>query len=361
MKKFIIFILLIVLCIFGFLYYKNHKIDSFISDDYEPKYIINDLYKSKEINYRFLLDENEKELYDIYIQKILNFESSFSIDFGDYEYEHFYEFSNKFSKINQALMMDHPEMFYFGYPSYSQGEDSNSLHIKINYSMNKQQYLNRINEIQKQIDSINEKTTNLTEYEKVLYVYEYLGNKNNYSIVTDAMSQSAYAAFSNSFSPVCAGYARASQLIFSNIGITSMLISGELKSNFIMGDNHEWNVVKIDNKYYNFDVTQSSILKTTTGKISYYGFLVEGNLSPSYRKLSPYINGNDYDYYEINNLEYDCTSQDYYELSFLLNSKYTEIRIKNITKFKMDFDNIKEELDLKTYYVIDDIIILEKN
>ena len=43
-----------------------------------------------------------------------------------------------------------------------------------------------------------------------------------------------------------------------------------------------------------------------------------------------------------------------------LNDKYVELRINNIDNFKLDFNKIKNELNLKTYITIDNIIILEK-
>ena len=364
MNKFfnISIILVIIISIIYFGYFKNKSIEKYLNKEYTPKYKINDLYNSKELNYRTILDDKEKTIYEEYIQKIINFETKFSIDMSIFSYEEEYMLFEKFKKINQTVIMDHPEIIYFGYPSMST-RDNKTINITISYALNKDEYNNALNEIKNKINKIKKDTKNLNEYEKVKYVYEYLGYKNNYGEKTNSISQSAYSAFNDKLSPVCAGYSRASEIIFQNIGITSLLISGKLKSNWFSGDNHEWNIVKIDNKYYNYDVTQSSIAKSTTNKISYYGLLNNNKkyLSPSNKTLN--INGNKYDYYKYNNLEYSYKNNNLNILKNILNNtndKYVELRINNIDNFKLDFNKIKNELNLKTYITIDNIIILEK-
>ena len=359
------FLLIIILSIFYFSFYKNIGIEKYLNDNYVSKYKVNDLYNSKELNYRMLLDNDEKEIYDLYISKLINFETSLKIDMSKYNYSHEHLLFEKFIKVNQALIMDHPEIIYFGYPSMSTF-DNKTLNVSIIYALNKEEYNYALKDIENQISKIKNNTSNLNDYEKVKYVYEYLGNKNEYGVRGSSISQSAYSAFNDNLSPVCAGYARASEIIFNNIGITSVLISGKLKSNWFSGDSHEWNVVKLDNKYYNYDVTQSSIGKSTTGNISYYGFLNnnKGILSPSNKKSAPIINGTTYDYYKYNNLEYIYKENNTTQLKDIIdksNNKYIELRIKNIDKFKMDFNSIKSDLNLKSYILIDNIIILEKN
>lgn len=366
MKKIVnlLIFIFVVVFIIGFVRYKkNNKIYSMLTDGYKQKYYINELYKSKEINYRLILDSKEKKLYDDYISKIINFENNFSFDLSEYDYSYDFEYFEKITKINRAVIMDHPEIIYFGYPEMSKQKNSKKVNVKIHYIMNKEDYLKNIEMIKKQIENIKKETINMDEYSKIKYVYEYLGKKNNYGRPGDPVSQSAYAAFKDDLSPVCAGYGRASQIIFNNINITSMLISGELKSTWLTGDSHEWNIVKIKNQYYIYDVTQSSILKTTTGNISYVGFLTKNKniYSAEYKESVPYINGKEYDYYEMNNLVYSYNNKKLSEFKSLLNNKYTELKMKNMSEFKDDYSNIKMYLNLNKYYVIDDIIVLEKN
>ena len=62
------------------------------------------------------------------------------------------------------------------------------------------------------------------------------------------MNQSAYSAVVN-HETVCAGYARAFQFLLQQYGIPCYLCVG------YAGEPHAWNIVCLDGKYYNVDVT----------------------------------------------------------------------------------------------------------
>ena len=57
---------------------------------------------------------------------------------------------------------------------------------------------------------------------------------------------------------VCAGFAKASQVIFQNIGIESYTIIGNTSSR------HMWNIVKVNGKYYYYDSTVAACRKKTS-------------------------------------------------------------------------------------------------
>ena len=63
-----------------------------------------------------------------------------------------------------------------------------------------------------------------------------------------AMNQSAYSALVPGRS-VCAGYARAFQYLMQQLGIPCYYCTGT------SGEDHAWNIVKLDQTYYNVDVT----------------------------------------------------------------------------------------------------------
>ena len=62
------------------------------------------------------------------------------------------------------------------------------------------------------------------------------------------MSQSAYSALVNGRT-VCAGYARAFQYIMQRLGIPCYYCTG------YAGESHAWNIVGMEDGYYNVDVT----------------------------------------------------------------------------------------------------------
>ena len=269
---------------------KNYRIHKILESDYEPKYYINELYKSKEINYRMLLGKKEKNMYEEIIENIINFKTSFVVTMDNFDYNYDSLYFDKINEITNIIFMDHPELIHIGTFSMSKENGNKKVTIKPSYLMSKDEYMKNIEEIELIINKVKEDTKDLDEYEKVKYVYDFIGKRNTYGNVKDYMGQSAYSAFNKDLSPVCAGYSKASQILFSNIGINSLLIFGNAEYALFLGDAHAWNVVEIDKKYYLYDVTMSSNLE---GKEFYRGFLIDDkDHKPWNKKASPYLDVN---------------------------------------------------------------------
>ena len=74
------------------------------------------------------------------------------------------------------------------------------------------------------------------------------------------MNQSAYGALVNG-QTVCAGYARAFQYLLQQLGIPCYYCTG------YAGENHAWNIVALEDGYYNVDATWDD---TEGGKYDYF-------------------------------------------------------------------------------------------
>lgn len=274
-------------------YGKNLSITIMLEEDYDKTHYVNELYNSKEINYRLVLNKNEQKLYDEILTNINNFEETFTVDLSGFRAKEVYASFKKISDVIQVIGMDHPELIQYGGSSFSKKENDTTATITITYLMSKEEYSTKVQEIKAIVEEIKKETASLNDYEKVKYVYDYLGNKNSYGNPKNYNGQSAYSAFSDDLSPVCAGYAKASQILFQNIGINSLLIFGDAKYNLFIGDAHAWNNVEIDGAYYIYDVTYSSNGKGKSQEEFYQGFLKNdtSNYSPWYKKSSAFING----------------------------------------------------------------------
>jgi transglutaminase/protease-like cytokinesis protein 3 len=104
--------------------------------------------------------------------------------------------------------------------------------------------------VENRVSEIKEATKNMSDKKKIIYVYDWMGKNNYYDKVFmhDSKNQSIYNVFVRG-NAVCAGFAKASQIIFSQIGIESYIIEGHSTGP------HMWNVVKYKGKYYFFDST----------------------------------------------------------------------------------------------------------
>lgn len=86
-------------------------------------------------------------------------------------------------------------------------------------------------------------------HDKELFIHDALVEQISYNKAA-SMNQSAYSALVLG-KTVCAGYARAYQYLLQQLGIPCYYCTG------YAGENHAWNIVKLEDTYYNVDVTWS--------------------------------------------------------------------------------------------------------
>lgn len=191
--------------------------------------------------YYGMLDKNQQALYRQIYANALELTTSFapvvevSVD----------EVKNVF----EAVYNDHPELFWVetGYScKYLRSGECVELTL---------QYYNiatDLKEARKQFEAaakeILEGAKNWdTAAEKERYIHDALIERVDYHGGT-AMGQSAYSALVSGRS-VCAGYARAFQYLMMELDIPCYYCTG------YSGEDHAWNIVKLDDGYYNVDVT----------------------------------------------------------------------------------------------------------
>lgn len=157
--------------------------------------------------------------------------------------------ADKVKDVFEAVYNDHPELFWLE-TSYSCKYLQSGKCIELTLRYNKAS--NDLEESKKQFETAANKI--LTEAkelsgdaEKEKYVHDTLIELVDYHAGT-AMNQSAYSALVEGRS-VCAGYARAFQYLMMELGIPCYYCTG------YSGEDHAWNIVKLDDDYYNVDVT----------------------------------------------------------------------------------------------------------
>lgn len=86
-----------------------------------------------------------------------------------------------------------------------------------------------------------------SDYEKELYVHNALLDRIEYDLQAP-LNQSAYSALANGRT-VCAGYARSMQYLMTQLGVPCYYCTG------FAGENHAWNIIRLEDEYYNADAT----------------------------------------------------------------------------------------------------------
>lgn len=155
---------------------------------------------------------------------------------------------DQLNNIMNKIFNYHPEYFYLE-TSYSY-KYSNNIILQINLHYNelihdidhhKRIFKDKVNSILKNANQLN------NDLEKEKYIHDYLIEHVSYD-ENSKVNQSAYSALIYG-SSVCAGYSRAFQYLMNELEIPTYYCSG---TSF---ENHAWNIIYIDDKYFNVDVT----------------------------------------------------------------------------------------------------------
>ena len=233
---------------------------------------VNDLYMSDGRVYNNYLTDIEKKTYRLLFDNTKKYNSSIDFDMSQFECSNdCYKCGDLITKAHYALLADHPELI--NYSGYSWKYYNQKFDLKLDFSVNNQ-FNAFIGEtkIKRIINNIKNETVNMSDLEKIKYVYDWIGKNNTYDqmFTFSSKNQSIYNVFMKN-NAVCAGFAKASQVIFQNIGINSMTVTG------MAGELHMWNLVEVDDKWYFFDSTVATSRKE--GSSSYYDGLIQEKMN----------------------------------------------------------------------------------
>lgn len=154
--------------------------------------------------------------------------------------------------VYQAVINDHPELFYlkgYKYVSHKEGDELKFITFSGDYIYDKETVRQRQLAIEKKAQEIlNQIPKGQGEYDIVKEVYEYIIMHTEYSFDA-ADNQNICSVFLGNES-VCNGYAKAAQYLLQKRGVKTILVNGNAG-----GGLHAWNIVQIDGAFYHMDVT----------------------------------------------------------------------------------------------------------
>lgn len=205
------------------------------------------------------LDETEQQMYRETASLIYEYGSERRLSCGTKE---------QLDKVFFAVMTDHPEFFYLN--GYAVREYGGSITVSPVYTITKAQYEERLGQIEIALETaLMNAPQNADDYQKAKYAFEYVVKYTDY--VSDAPeSQNIYSVFVNRRS-VCAGYAKAVQLLLNKMGVECTYVTGTDKA---AGSTHAWNIAKLDGEYYHIDATYGDAITQNGGSVDiFYDFL----------------------------------------------------------------------------------------
>ena len=226
---------------------------------------VNDIYMSDGRIYNNYLNKSEKTAYNTLLK--ITKQRKTSVKIIKQEDETLDKLISNYTTANQAIWIEHPELISYAAFSYRYRDGSNYIELSPIYAINNpiEEEINTLL-IERKIDKIKQATKNMSDLEKIKYVYEWIGDNAYYDklFTGSSKNQSIYNVFIKG-NAVCAGFAKTSQVIFQNIGIESMIITGYSTGN------HMWNVIKYNGKYYYYDSTYAASIRDKTNKNYYDG------------------------------------------------------------------------------------------
>lgn len=179
--------------------------------------------------------------------------------------------TNAFQLSINALLLDHPEIFYldvtkmymytesttnFAGTTYriSIGPDDDISYLLPTFKTLQDVYIAEDN-LKTALYGITSKLNGST-YDKILQVHDYLIDNIEYesSSLDLEVSHTLYGALINKRA-VCDGYAKAFKYILDNVGISCVEICGIAENSAGVTESHAWNDVLLDGNWYAVDVT----------------------------------------------------------------------------------------------------------
>lgn len=162
--------------------------------------------------------------------------------------------------VLMAVYNDHPELFWLN-TIFTCKYDKNKICVELtlDFNMTEDERIRSYRNFYNMTNSILSEVENLETYERERRLHDILIQRIEYDGGAD-MNQSAYSALVEGKS-VCAGYARAYQYLMQRLGIPCYYCTG------YAGEEHAWNIVALDDGYYNVDLTWDD---TPGGEYDYF-------------------------------------------------------------------------------------------
>lgn len=124
--------------------------------------------------------------------------------------------------------------------------------ITVNYNF---YYLDTLDQSNYVINQINDAVKNnisdlKTEYEKVCWAYKWVSDNVNYDFTL--VNSSAYSGITDK-GTVCRGYALLFNIVAEKLGLNCRYVEGSINQS--IDNNHAWNIIEINEKWYCVDTT----------------------------------------------------------------------------------------------------------
>ena len=282
----------------------------------------------------------------------------------------------------EAFFADHPETFYVDmeYEVFTiKSVLGRDVEIKLKYTSDDKKVIKeQIKSVSSKVDEIISGLTSTNEIDKEIELHDKLCDIIDYYAYTDINKipqdkHTIYGALINK-SAVCDGISKAMQILLDRCNIENILVIGKID------ELHAWNLVKLEDEWYNLDLTSDKSIKGDTKYIihSYFNvtsYEIEKTHSIENKENLPVAMGTKYNYYTYKDLyiknvdDFSLKLKDIISkntnnkvLEFAVESSIANVPDKLITTLQQNKNNeyLTENLTKVSYYNILNSYIVRK-
>lgn len=218
--------------------------------------------------YKSLLSSSDKLKYDIIYQNWQRFNSVVSLPYSSMNV-------NQLSNIIEALVKDHPEIFWVNYFKFSIQQSIISCKLITNNFFSDreiQMYQNLSYAWQYRIANKIPKYFSIKE--KIWILFDYLARQVTYGKQCDAFSHTILGCMTkHNHTSVCEGIAKSFKFLCDGIGIPCIVVFGDVDFGPGHQGSHAWNIVSYDGIKRHIDVTKELEAAQRYGKATRTSFL----------------------------------------------------------------------------------------
>lgn len=223
------------------------------------------------------LNENSKAIYDVLYNNKENMKSGqYSMQIPDSVTNILYQDNGKeklseaFQSAIDAIKMDNPDLFYIAFNKIllvtetttrgnsktyklSLENDENDTFLSDNFNSKEAVNL-AINQLENKRNEILRGAVG-SDYDKIKYVHDWIVDNVEYeTTISKKNIHNIYGALIEN-EVVCGGYAKAFKYLLDELNIPCIIVQGVATNSDGVTENHAWNYVKLNGKWYGVDTT----------------------------------------------------------------------------------------------------------
>ena len=310
--------------------------------------------------YYHQLNKDEQKIYKIFYKGVMAHQDIIPIPMKGLPSQEFMD------HVFFALTRDNPLIYFLNQSAFSYAQDdSGNVAIIPQYFFDKDKVKEYNRKIEEAVNGLAAqlKLTEGSEYEKELKIHDWLCQNIDYDekghdpkdVAKFIVSHNIIGVFAH-HKAQCEGIAKAAKVLLNAVDIRCILATGTAVGNGQNGP-HAWNIVNIDNKPYQMDITwdigsnQGKAANNVAGGRVYYDYfnITDAEISRNHtmERQLPVCDSTDMNYFKLNNISFKSKTQVIRYIQKGLSHGQDEFyfKLEGHVGFKSTYKAVEEEIN----------------